>query len=70
MEKTRLHNRKQLLKLYAYKIKLFPLERSKRSLIYDNPKILECRNVNMQEWEEHTTINVETLNERDKNHRT
>jgi len=40
-------------KLYACKIKCFSLERIKRSVIYDNPKISKGRKINMQERRAH-----------------
>jgi len=48
MGKVQLHSGK-IIKIYAWKIKPFPLERTKRSLIYGNPKIPESIKINMKE---------------------
>jgi len=48
MGKTRFTIEK-LHKLYACKIKHFPLKRNKRNIIYGNPKILESRKIDLEE---------------------
>jgi len=47
----------------------FPLERTKRSVIYDNPNPDSIK-INMHERRAQLVFNVETPNERDKNHGT